>query len=93
MSKRKGDVAVLEFMVCCTPLFIHLLHIQRQHQKRGWEPEALINWLALAGWGQAARSPSDATPTTRSPDSTAILTLPELIKQVRLDYPFPDLID
>ncbi|KAF8549555.1 hypothetical protein OG21DRAFT_1525719 [Imleria badia] len=20
--------------------------------KRGWEPEALINWLALAGWGQ-----------------------------------------
>ncbi|KAF8553539.1 hypothetical protein OG21DRAFT_1597677 [Imleria badia] len=66
MSKRKGDVAVLEFM------------------KRRWEPEALINWLALAGWGQAARSPSDTTPTTRSPDSTAILTLPELIEQFDL---------
>ncbi|KAH0838890.1 hypothetical protein J3R83DRAFT_7317 [Lanmaoa asiatica] len=66
MSKRKGDVAVLEFM------------------KRGWEPQALINWLALAGWGQAARSPSDSTPTTRSPESTAVLTLPELIEQFDL---------
>ncbi|KAN0101307.1 hypothetical protein V8E55_001291 [Tylopilus felleus] len=64
MSKRKGDVAVLEFM------------------KRGWEPESLINWLALAGWGQAARSSSDSA--ARSPESTAILTLPELIEQFDL---------
>ncbi|KAI9455877.1 hypothetical protein HD554DRAFT_2030712 [Boletus coccyginus] len=68
MSKRKGDVAVLDFM------------------KRGWEPEALINWLALAGWGQAARSPSplDMTAPACSPDSTAVLTLPELIEQFDL---------
>jgi glutamyl-tRNA synthetase len=66
MSKRKGDVAVQEFM------------------KRGWEPEALVNWLALAGWGQAARTPSDSTATIRSPESTAILTLPELIEQFDL---------
>ncbi|KAG9310513.1 hypothetical protein JVU11DRAFT_9660 [Chiua virens] len=64
MSKRKGDVAVLDFM------------------KGEWEPEALINWLALAGWGQAARSPSDST--TNAPESTTILTLPELIAQFDL---------
>lgn len=78
----------MEFMVCYLTTSIHLhLHIHSEHQKRGWEPEALINWLALAGWGQAARSPSDSTPTPRSPESTAILTLPELIDQVRLEYP------
>ncbi|KAF8425049.1 hypothetical protein L210DRAFT_3743949 [Boletus edulis BED1] len=64
MSKRKGDVAVLEFM------------------KRGWEPEALVNWLALAGWGQGSRA--ELTSTTRSPESTAVLTLPELIEQFDL---------
>ncbi|KAG8220277.1 hypothetical protein J3R82DRAFT_1371 [Butyriboletus roseoflavus] len=55
-----------------------------EFMKKGWEPEALINWLALAGWGQAARSPSDSIPTTRSPESMAILTLPELIEQFDL---------
>ena len=55
--------------------------------------EALVNWLALAGWGQAARSPSDSAATVRSPESTAILTLPELIEQVRIEYPTPDTIE
>ncbi|CUA71401.1 glutamyl-tRNA synthetase [Rhizoctonia solani] len=32
MSKRKGDVRVLDYM------------------EKGWEPEAVINWLALTGW-------------------------------------------
>jgi glutamyl-tRNA synthetase len=55
MSKRKGDVAVLKFMVRYTIMFIPAhLDIQPEYQKRGWEPEALINWLALAGWGQVA---------------------------------------
>ncbi|CAE6450609.1 unnamed protein product [Rhizoctonia solani] len=32
MSKRKGDVRVLDYM------------------EKGWEPEAVVNWLALTGW-------------------------------------------
>ncbi|KAF9649054.1 Nucleotidylyl transferase [Thelephora ganbajun] len=41
MSKRKGDVDVMEFM------------------RRGWEPVAVLNWLALAGWGFARDNPTD----------------------------------
>ncbi|KIJ60123.1 hypothetical protein HYDPIDRAFT_32546 [Hydnomerulius pinastri MD-312] len=67
MSKRKGDVAVLDFM------------------RRGWEPEAMVNWLALAGWGQPSRSSlADSATTSQGPDSTAVLTLSELIEQFDL---------
>ncbi|CAL1696808.1 unnamed protein product [Somion occarium] len=76
MSKRKGDVQVLDY------------------QRRGWEPIAVLNWLALAGWGTAASpshtgaAESDTPPPIpvpskkakkAAPDSTAVMTLNELI--------------
>ncbi|KAG6332077.1 hypothetical protein ID866_7015 [Astraeus odoratus] len=69
MSKRKGNVSVLEF------------------SRRGWEPEALLNWLALAGWGtqhdsnkKQSTSPNDL----QAPESTAVMSLPELVEQFDL---------
>ncbi|THU78524.1 glutamyl-tRNA synthetase [Dendrothele bispora CBS 962.96] len=41
--------------------------------RRGWEPEAMLNWLALAGWGarheppSSSPSPSSSTLETQSP--------------------------
>ncbi|KAK7047572.1 Glutamate--tRNA ligase mitochondrial [Paramarasmius palmivorus] len=72
MSKRNGDVRVVDYI------------------KRGWEPEAILNWLALAGWGASSSSPASSTTSTTStnsnsaPDSTTILTLPQLIDQFSL---------
>ncbi|TFY71407.1 hypothetical protein EVG20_g1615 [Dentipellis fragilis] len=68
MSKRKGDVQVIDYM------------------RRGWEPSAVLNWLALAGWGQTESSSAKSTPSPSksqspkaAPDSTTILSLPEII--------------
>ncbi|KZP08927.1 hypothetical protein FIBSPDRAFT_760636 [Athelia psychrophila] len=78
MSKRKGDVAVGDYM------------------KRGWEPDALLNWLALAGWGAHHEYPTSPASTSSSPsstasehtdtvpDSTQMMTLPELMEQFDL---------
>ncbi|KAH6903453.1 glutamyl-tRNA synthetase [Coprinopsis sp. MPI-PUGE-AT-0042] len=61
--------------------------------KRGWEPEALLNWLALAGWGsrQARQetgedesSSRSASPSSDAPDSTAVYNLSELIQEFDL---------
>lgn len=49
----------------------------------------MLNWLALAGWGMQHENghPSPSrTPSTQPPDSTALMTLPELIEQVRRRY-------
>ncbi|CAE6466273.1 unnamed protein product [Rhizoctonia solani] len=45
MSKRKGDVRVLDYM------------------EKGWEPEAVVNWLALTGWN-IHRSTAEHEPGT-----------------------------
>ncbi|KAI0078525.1 glutamyl-tRNA synthetase [Panus rudis PR-1116 ss-1] len=66
MSKRKGDVHVLDY------------------QRKGWEPDAVLNWLALAGWGTQRGSASDAHSKKSAPDSTAVMTLPELIEKFDL---------
>ncbi|KAI0662347.1 glutamyl-tRNA synthetase [Cubamyces menziesii] len=60
MSKRKGDVHVLDF------------------QKRGWEPQAVLNWVALAGWGVQDASPSSAH--RQAPDSTTLMAMDEMIQ-------------
>ncbi|KAI0757473.1 glutamyl-tRNA synthetase [Daedaleopsis nitida] len=63
MSKRKGDVQVLDYA------------------KRGWEPNAVLNWLALAGWGVQHDASALTTATTKqAPDSTTIMTLQEMIQ-------------
>lgn len=91
MSKRKGNVSVLDFMVCLESIEKVVV---RPHylivfffQKRGWEPEAVINWLALAGWGtphdQSKRqSPLASSNDPQPPERTLVMTLPELIEQV-----------
>ncbi|EMD41465.1 hypothetical protein CERSUDRAFT_42474 [Gelatoporia subvermispora B] len=70
MSKRKGDVNVLEF------------------KRRGWEPVAILNWLALAGWGipqDDAQSSSDSgVGAKQAPDSTTLMTLEQMIKEFEL---------
>ncbi|EAU93648.2 glutamyl-tRNA synthetase [Coprinopsis cinerea okayama7 len=57
--------------------------------RRGWEPGAVLNWLALAGWGarhdhsasEESSSSGSSTTSSEAPDSTAIYSLPELINE------------
>ncbi|KAI9460137.1 glutamyl-tRNA synthetase [Lactarius psammicola] len=68
MSKRKGDVQVLDYM------------------RRGWEPDAVLNWLALAGWGAHTEESGDqASKTAKAPDSTTVMNLSEIVTNFRLD--------
>ncbi|KAF5341287.1 hypothetical protein D9757_014542 [Collybiopsis confluens] len=85
MSKRHGDVQVIDYI------------------RRGWEPEAILNWLALAGWGvkyedspiepssplsspSPSSSSSSSSPTRieDAPDSTHLMSLPEMISSFDL---------
>ncbi|KZT09062.1 glutamyl-tRNA synthetase [Laetiporus sulphureus 93-53] len=57
------------------------------YKRRGWEQSAILNWLALAGWGVAhdAEASSDSTsPAKHAPDSTTVMTLDEMIKEFDL---------
>jgi glutamyl-tRNA synthetase len=58
-------------------------------QGRGWEPDAVLNWLALAGWGTHTE-PSDQsdqpTRTVKAPDSTTVMNLSEIINNVCLAF-------
>ncbi|KAG6900570.1 hypothetical protein C0993_008724 [Termitomyces sp. T159_Od127] len=76
MSKRKGDVQVIDYI------------------RGGWEPQAVLNWLALAGWGAKHDMPRPSDPTDHqpkhskllqhAPDSTTLMTLPQMIKEFEL---------
>ncbi|KAG6805075.1 hypothetical protein H0H93_005675, partial [Arthromyces matolae] len=59
----------------------------------GWEPQAVLNWLALAGWGAKHDPPPEPSdPTTHqhrhgkllelAPDSTKVMNVSEMIKEV-----------
>ncbi|KAG6831645.1 hypothetical protein H0H92_008722 [Tricholoma furcatifolium] len=59
----------------------------------GWEPQAVLNWLALAGWGakhempspaEASHSPRHGRLLQLAPDSTHVMTLSEMIKEFEL---------
>ncbi|PPQ68343.1 hypothetical protein CVT25_007592 [Psilocybe cyanescens] len=50
--------------------------------KRGWEPNAVLNWAVLSGWGVDHAAP--AQEGASQPDSTKIMTLDEMIDQVRI---------
>ncbi|TFK74720.1 glutamyl-tRNA synthetase [Pluteus cervinus] len=51
--------------------------------RRGWEPSAINNWLALAGWG--ARHDVDSSRLLKeAPDSTTIMTMDELVEEFDL---------
>lgn len=52
------------------------------YKKRGWEPQAILNWLALAGWGQQAEL--DGTDAKQAPDSTRVMTMDEIVEEFDL---------
>ncbi|KAH9920330.1 glutamyl-tRNA synthetase [Fomitopsis serialis] len=56
------------------------------YKRRGWEPAAILNWLALAGWGAAHDSASEvnSSPKKQPPDSTTVLTLDEMVREFDL---------
>ncbi|KAF9555858.1 glutamyl-tRNA synthetase [Agrocybe pediades] len=52
--------------------------------KRGWEPEAVLNWVVLSGWGVSHETPTEANASkdrssTLAPDSTQIMNLEEMV--------------
>ena len=62
-------------------------------QRRGWEPDAVLNWLALAGWGAHTESSSSSSSegdqvsrTVKAPDSTTVLSLSEIIDNVCVSF-------
>ncbi|GJJ13835.1 hypothetical protein Clacol_008092 [Clathrus columnatus] len=50
--------------------------------KKGWEPEAVINWLALTGWGN--RSEGENTKLERGKSVPDVFTLEELTLKFQL---------
>jgi glutamyl-tRNA synthetase len=54
-------------------------------QKQGWEPEAVVNWLALAGWSRR-KGATPAVEIEKSPSDTSgpvdVLTMDKLIQTV-----------
>ena len=88
MSKRKGNVQVLDYMVILSWLRLFFAVGLTSTQQRGWEPDAVLNWLALAGWGTHTEAPTQddrASKTIKkAPDSTTVMSLSEIINNVRL---------
>ncbi|KIK66142.1 hypothetical protein GYMLUDRAFT_158716 [Collybiopsis luxurians FD-317 M1] len=53
------------------------------YMRRGWEPQAILNWLALAGWG--VKYEDSAPPRIEdAPDSTHLMSLEEMISNFDL---------
>ncbi len=58
-----------------------------QNKKRGWEPDAVLNWAVLSGWGAVHDAPVDAKAESQAafvPDSTRVMNLGEMIEKVCL---------
>jgi len=54
--------------------------------EKGWEPDAVVNWLAIAGWGRqssSAPSPNGSSPGSSKP-KLDVLTMNELINEFEL---------
>lgn len=76
----------MQIIICymdsfCLTVVCHVI----KHQRCGWEPNAILNWLALAGWGvqhdvQPVSSASSAE--RHAPDSTAVMSLDEMVQAV-----------
>ena len=58
-------------------------------QGKGWMSSAVLNWLALAGWGTSHGKGSHAAAHQSAPDSTEMLTLTQLIDRFDLSYLTP----
>ena len=51
-------------------------------QEKGYMPAAILNWLALAGWGTTHGEVEEGKEKVAAPTSTEMFTLPELIEKV-----------
>jgi len=83
MSKRHGDVQVIDFIVRITSIIPPpLLNIQLQ--KRGWEPDAVLNWLLHCGYGVHHDTSANAgsTPPKESTESMKVMKLDEMVDKV-----------
>ncbi|KJA20865.1 hypothetical protein HYPSUDRAFT_166443 [Hypholoma sublateritium FD-334 SS-4] len=52
--------------------------------KRGWEPDAVLNWAVLSGWGAVHDTPMDPKAESTAsfvPDSTRVMNLDEMIEK------------
>lgn len=61
-------------------------------QSQGWLPQAVLNWLALAGWGSGPDSSKSVSENQReskvaAPESTEMLTLNQLIDKAGICIP------
>lgn len=75
MSKRHGDVQVADYSVIRA--FALVEDMLTFVQNKGWEPVAVLNWLALTGWGTSS-SPSGG-PVEKAPSTTEVLAMEDLI--------------
>ncbi|CCL98936.1 uncharacterized protein FIBRA_00943 [Fibroporia radiculosa] len=53
------------------------------YKRRGWEPAAILNWLALAGWGRSHTTEAISS-SKQAPDSTTVMSLQEMIQEFDL---------
>lgn len=82
LSKRAGDVRVEDYIVRRIAVFVCYCSMLIQcicSQAKGYEPEALLNFVALLGWSPQAHT--SETPDA-SPEDTDVLSMEELISQV-----------
>ncbi|KAH8830293.1 glutamyl-tRNA synthetase [Flagelloscypha sp. PMI_526] len=59
------------------------------YQNRGWEPSAVLNWLALSGWGGSAEELSEDHERHDAPDSTAFMTMEDMLTKFDLSVLTP----
>jgi len=90
LSKRKDDVAIDSYRVCLT--VGRRLHNQAHSQEKGYEPEALLNFLGLLGWDHHAaleKTHGDMLPYHERNDKNSlyeIFSLPQLIEAFDLSH-------
>ena len=67
-------------------LYVHPCETSFWHsyrmKQRGWESEAILNWLALAGWGVQRAPPGSSSSSSHAPDSTQMMSVEEMIHNV-----------
>jgi glutamyl-tRNA synthetase len=98
MSKRNGDVQVVDYIVGLHhKIFFDTLSHVFILKRRGWEPEAILNWLALAGWGaRHEATPSTPPPPPSAPPPSTHVSRPRLLQEApdsTTIMNFPELLD
>lgn len=59
------------------------------YSDKGWMAPAVLNWLALAGWGTSRSNKDNSSDNAAAPSSTEVFTLSELIDKFDLSVLTP----